>query len=265
MLTSKEIAENYLTLGQKKAQAPLGRLLILSMLAGAFIAMAGIASTTAACTVENPSLGKVLSACLFPGGLAMVILAGSELFTGNCLLVIPLLHGEIHLRELLRSWILVYLGNFAGSLLVAAVCVFSHQPDLFSGRLAASILSTAAAKCSLSFGDAFLRGVACNFLVCMAVWLAMGAKSAGGKLAALYFPVLFFVLCGFEHSIANMYYIGAGLFAQRIPAYADPARAVTLRGLLLGNLLPVTLGNIVGGVAVGVAFWGCWLRRAEEK
>ncbi|MCI8651295.1 MAG: formate/nitrite transporter family protein [Oscillospiraceae bacterium] len=264
MLTSKEIAENYLVLGRKKAQAPLGRLLVLSMLAGAFIALAGAVSTTASCTVENSSLAKVVSACLFPGGLALVILAGTELFTGNCLLVVPLLRGELRLREVLRSWVTVYLGNFAGALLVAAVCVWGHQLDLFSGKLAAATISTAAAKCTLSFGDAFFRGVACNFLVCMAVWLAMGAKSAGGKLAALYFPVLFFVLCGFEHSIANMYYIGAGLFAQTVPAYAAPAAGLTVGGFLLGNLLPVTLGNMAGGMLVGVAFWFCWLREPEK-
>jgi formate/nitrite transporter len=162
----------------------------------------------------------------------------------------------------------VYLGNLVGGLLAAAVLVFSHQPSLFGNGMAVSILSTAAAKCSLSFGDALLRGVACNFLVCIAVWISFAAQDVAGKIAGLFFPIMMFVLCGFEHSVANMYYIGAGLFAKLVPAYAQAAAeaglelsALNVKGFLVGNLLPVTLGNVIGGaICVGCCYWAIYLR-----
>ena len=161
-----------------------------------------------------------MSACVFPGGLAMVVLAGAELFTGNSLLVIPLLSRKVRFSGVLRSWAVVYLGNLIGALAVAALAVYSHQLGQFSGALAASAMSTAAAKCSLTFGDAFLRGMACNFLVCIAVWITMSATSVIGKVSGLYFPILLFVVSGFD-SVANMYYIPVALFAKGVPAYVQ--------------------------------------------
>ena len=206
----------------------------------------------------------------------MVLLAGSELFTGNCLLSIPLLQREISCGQMLKNWLFVYLGNLIGGLLIAALVVFGHTLSLFGGGLAVSVLSTAAAKCTLSFGDAFIRGILCNFLVCIAVWISFAAKDTAGKIVGLFFPIMMFVLCGFEHSVANMYYIGAGLFAKLVPAYAEAAAAagVDLTAVTVGrffgsNLLPVTLGNIVGGsVCVGAVYWFSYLRQnaaAEVK
>ena len=155
----------------------------------------------------------------------MVLLAGSELFTGNCLLVIPLCKKEITLGGMLKNWVVVYLGNMVGGIGVAAICVFSHQAGLFNNGLAASMISTAAGKVSLSFGDAFLRGIACNFLVCIAVWISFAAKQVSSKIIGLFFPIMMFVLCGFEHSVANMYYIAAGIFAKGNAAYLEAATA----------------------------------------
>ena len=270
MYTPKEVAENYLSTCRAKAALPLGRMFLLACLAGAFVALAGVASTAAAATVGDPSLAKLVSGCVFPAGLAMVIVAGSELFTGNNLMIMGVLSRVISARRMLRNWSVVYLGNFVGAALVAALCVLGHVFAAFDGRLAASVISIAQAKASLSFGDAFVRGILCNFLVCIAVWMASAAKSVPGKILAVFFPIMTFVVAGFEHSVANLFYIPAGLFAKSIPAYAALAAdagldlsGLTWSGFAIGNLLPVTLGNIIGGVLVGGLFWACWLRKGR--
>lgn len=266
MNSPAEIAANYSAVAQNKVRLRALPMFLLAIMAGIFIALAGAGSSTAACSVAAPSLAKLVSALVFPAGLAMVVLAGAELFTGNNLLVISLLQREITLKAMLRNWLIVYLGNFVGSLLVAALVVYSHLFSNFFGALAVSAISTAAIKCSLTFGDAFLRGIGCNFLVCIAVWIAFAAKDVAGKLAGLYFPILLFVVSGFEHSVANMFYGAAGLFANGTAEYAALAAlagvdtaALTWGNFLLGNLLPVTLGNIVGGMAVGLVYWCCYL------
>ncbi len=267
--TPAEVAENYIAVGKSKVNTPIGKMILLAVLAGAFIAMAGVGSTTVAVSVEQASLGKFLGACVFPAGLAMVLLAGSELFTGNNLLVIPLLQREIRFGGMLKNWGIVYIGNLIGALLVALAIVFSHEPDLFGSAEAVSMLSTAATKTSMSFLDAFIRGILCNFLVCIAVWISFAAKDVAGKIIGLFFPIMLFVLCGFEHSVANMYFIGCGLFAKMIPDYANAAAAagIDLDGLTWAsfwtkNLIPVTLGNIVGGaLCVGCVYWAVYLRK----
>lgn len=272
MNTPAEAAKLYVQAGKGKVALPVGRMFLLGVLAGAFIAFGGVAATAAAVSVPMASVGKLVGACIFPGGLAMVLCAGSELFTGNCLLTIPLLEREITGKQMLRNWIIVYVGNFVGGTAVAALCVFSHQASLFENGMAVSMIGTAAAKTALPLGDAFLKGIACNFLVCIAVWVAgFVAKTVGGKVAGLFFPIMIFVVCGFEHSVANMYYITAGLFAKLNETYAAAASeaGIDLAGLNWGslfarNLIPVTLGNLVGGaVCVGCAYWFIYLKRRK--
>ncbi len=270
--TPAQVAENYIETGKAKVSTKAGKMIALAVLAGVFIALAGVGCTTVGVSVESASLGKFLGACVFPAGLAMVLLAGSELFTGNCLLTIPLLQREIKLGGMLRNWILVYVGNLIGALLVAAAVVYSHEPGLFGNAEAVSMLSTAVTKAALPFGEAFIKGILCNFLVCIAVWIAFAAKDVAGKILGLFFPIMLFVLCGFEHSVANMYFIGAGLFAKTVPAYAEAAAqaGLDLSGLTwgtfwTGNLIPVTLGNIVGGaVCVGCVYWFVYLRPSKS-
>lgn len=269
--TPAQVAQNYIAAGKTKANMAIGKMLLLAVLAGAFIAFAGVGATTAAVTVSSASLGKLIGACVFPAGLTMVLLAGSELFTGNCLMVIPLLQKEISLAAMLRNWLFVYIGNLIGAVLVGAAVVYCHQLSLFENGMAVSVISAAATKCSLSFGDAFVRGILCNFLVCIAVWISFAAKDVVGKIAGLFFPIMLFVVCGFEHSIANMYYISAGLFAKLVPEYADAAltAGVDMSNLNWGafwgsNMIPVTLGNIVGGaVCVGCVYWVVYLRKEK--
>ena len=264
MNTPGEIAKNYLAVGEGKARLPLGKMFLLAVLAGLYIGLAGLGASVASAGAGSAGAGRLLSACIFPAGLTMVLLAGSELFTGNCLILIPVLEGRLSPAALVRNLLVVYLGNFLGGLLAAAGAVYSHTFSLFGNGLAAGAVSTAAAKCSLSFGDAFLRGIFCNLLVCLAVWMAMAAKDAAGKVAALFFPIFLFVLCGFEHCIANMYYIPAGLLALGEPVYAaaigEAPAALTWGNFLLVNLLPVTLGNLLGGMALAAGYWGAYLK-----
>ena len=268
-----DVAGNYIATGKAKVNTPISKMLLLAVMAGMFIGVGALGCTTVGVSVEWASLGKFLGACVFPGGLTMCLLAGSELFTGNCLLTIPLLEKEIRVSGMLKNWVVVYAGNFAGSLLCAAIAVYSHQPSLFGSGTAAAMISTAASKCSLTFGDAFLKGIMCNFLVCIAVWISFAAKDIAGKIIGLFFPIMMFVLCGFEHSVANMCFIPCGLFCMTIPDYADAAAAAGIDTANLdwlhflgGNLVPVTLGNIVGGaVFVGCVYWFVYLRKTEKR
>lgn len=263
-----DVAANYIATGKAKVNTPIPKMILLGIFAGIFIGVGGISSTTVAVSIPLASVGKFVGACVFPGGLTMVLIAGSELFTGNCLLTIPLLQKEISFGGMLKNWVFVYIGNLIGSLLLAAGVVYSHQISLFNNGLAVSVISTAATKCSMPFSDALIKGILCNFLVCIAVWISFAAKDVVSKIVGLFFPIMMFVLCGFEHSIADMYYIGAGLFAKTIPAYAQAAQEagvdmtnLTVANYFGANLLPVTIGNIIGGaVLVGGVYWFCYLK-----
>ena len=193
--TPAEVAKNYIATGKSKVNTPIPKMIILAILAGAFIGFGGVGATTVAVSITEPSLGKFIGACVFPGGLTMVLIAGSELFTGNCLLTIPLLEKEITVGGMLKNWVVVYIGNLIGGLLVGAGVAFSHQPSLFNNGMAVSVLSTAASKCSMPFSDAFIKGILCNFLVCIAVWISFAAKEVVSKIIGLFFPIMMFVLC----------------------------------------------------------------------
>lgn len=267
MNTPGEMAKNYLAVGEAKARLPLGKMYLLAILAGLFIGLAGLGASVASAGAATAGGGRLLSACVFPAGLTMVLLAGSELFTGNCLILMPVLSGRVSPGAFARSLLVVYLGNLVGGMLVAAGAVFSCVFDLFNGGLGAAAIATAAAKCSLPFGEAFFKGVLCNLLVCLAVWMALAAKDVAGKVAALFFPVFLFVLCGFEHCVANMYYIPAGMLASTVPHYAAlaPVTAPGWGDFLLGNLLPVTLGNLAGGLTLAAVYWAVYLRDITVK
>ncbi|WP_130862128.1 5-formyltetrahydrofolate cyclo-ligase [Bacilliculturomica massiliensis] len=271
--TPGEVAASYRSIGKNKAELSAGKLLILGVLAGMFIALAAAAANTASCMAGTPAAGKLIAGMVFPAGLIMVLTAGGELFTGDCLMVISVLEKETTLGRMLRCWALVYLGNLAGSLFVAWAVSASGQLWLFSGTLAAATIRTAAAKTALSFGSAFLLGVFCNFLVCIAVWCSFAGKTLMDKTAGIFFPIMLFVVSGFEHSVANMYYISAGLFAMgnETCAAAAAQAGVDTAGLswsafFLRNLLPVTLGNIAGGsLLVGSVYWAVYLRKGRYK
>lgn len=254
-----EIAKNFVEIGIHKVRLSAFKMLVLGIFAGIYIGFAGIASTTASATIENPSVARLLSACVFPAGMAMVLIAGSELFTGNNLIIISLLEKKIKLTEMLKNWFFVFAGNFIGASFVAAMVVYAGIPGLYDGRLAEKMVAAALTRVNQTFPEAFARGVLCNILVCVAVWGAFAAKKVSGKLLMSFWPVMLFVLCGFEHSIADIYFGVSGLLT--ISKYGVSGDALTLSSFLLKNLLPVTLGNIVGGAGiVGCGYWAMYLR-----
>ncbi len=270
-LSPAEVAELVVGVGQRKAEMSVTNQLILSVMAGAFIAFGAAGSCVAVHTVESAGVAKALAGALFAAGLIMVVVAGGELFTGNSLMLMALAEGRISPWQLLRSWIVVYAGNFAGALLTAGLVCLSGQWGMSGGLLGASVIKTAAGKTALSFQNAFFLGVLCNWLVCLAVWMSFAARDIAGKVLVIFFPIWIFVTSGFEHSVANMYYIPAGILAAADPALAERAASVGLSpealanlnwgAMLQANLLPVTLGNVVGGgVLVALACWFVYRR-----
>lgn len=234
MLTPSEIAAKTIETGKTKANLPWWKMILLGIFAGMFIASAGVGAT-----FGNLYGGKIAGACIFTAGLAMVVVAGSELFTGNNLMTMALFNRKIKLHQMLKNWLLVFLGNFIGAVFVAAIVVISGAFDSVTD----TVIATATAKVNLGFFEALLKGIMCNFLVCIAVWMATAADTVQGKIAAVFLPIMLFVLCSFEHSIANMFYIPAGILSGIINGIAAP----TITDFLLNNLLPVTIGNIIGG------------------
>lgn len=263
-LTTGEILEKVSDSGIAKAEGKTLRLLIWALLAGAYIAFGAQASQMVSFNLladpDSLGVGRLVSAAVFPVGLMMVVLCGAELFTGNCLMIIGVLDRKIRISGMLRNWVLVYLGNFLGALLVVALMKSTGLWGTGSGLLGASVIKTAQAKVQLSFGQAFVRGILCNWLVCLAVWMSTGARETVSKIFAIWFCIGLFVISGFEHSIANMYFIPAGIAAAADSGLAQLAgcdvSVLTVGNFLVKNLLPVTLGNILGGgLFVGMVYW----------
>ncbi len=283
MFLPPEVACNCCAAGQAKGNTPIYKLLVLGILAGAFIAFASHAAISA--TFGWPAewaasgLNKVVFAASFTLGLILVIVGGAELFTGNNMfLVIALLNRETTLGKLLRNWIAVFIANFIGSLLIVGIVYYSTFHTAADGALTAygvKVVSVAQGKMKLTFTEALMRGIGCNWLVCMAVWLAAAAKDVTGKIFGCFFPIYGFVLAGFEHSVANMFFLPMGIVtalsnpeatatALKLSGSADVTSFFTWGHFLAGNLLPVTLGNIIGGgVFVALMYWAAYLRKPK--
>lgn len=270
-----ETAEFMMQYAERKDKRPLPQMFVLSILAGAFIAFASQGSNAAVHTIASVGLAKTLAGALFATGLMLVVFSGAELFTGNMLMILPCLNGKIKVGRMLRSWLVTYAGNFVGSLIIVGLIVLSGQLDMSHGLLGGFTIKLAAAKAGLPWLRALAMGILCNWLVCMAVWMSGSARDAVGKLVAIFFPIWLFITSGFEHSIANMYYIPAGLLALSNPAYVAQATelgvtSAQLAGLnwgtfVLNNLLPVTLGNMIGGIVfVGMASYFVFLKKAKR-
>lgn len=271
-----EIAERFVEIGHKKTNIPAFKQLMLGILAGAFIAFAAEGSNMAIHTITSVGVAKALAGALFTTGLMMVVITGAELFTGNTLIIVSCLEGSSRWRGLLKNWIIVYLGNFVGSMLIVIFIYLSGQFNFSNGLLGGFTIKGAVYKVGLSFSNAFFMGVLCNWLVCMAVWMAASAKDITGKLLAIFFPIWLFITSGFEHSIANMYYIPAGILAKSNQAWvkASLSLGVTENKLtelnwtsfISKNLIPVTIGNIIGGsLFVGTIYWLSYLYKRKKK
>lgn len=266
-LSVREAVDKYAEGCRAKAAASVPVLFGKAMLAGMMIGMGAAASSVAAHSVDNVGLARLTAAVVFPVGLMMVILLGAELFTGDCLMAMGVAGKQISLWDCIRVLILVFLGNFAGAVIFTALIYASGQLNYSGGGLGAYTIKVALGKAALPFGTAFTSGILCNILVCAAVLMALCAKDVSGKLLVSFFVIMLFVTAGFEHCVANMYYITAGLLCKMNPVYVQ--KAMELYGytegqlsqldwfhFLIGNLLPVTLGNIVGGiVCIGLPLW----------
>lgn len=281
-LSPAEIAEATIETGIKKVKMPAINMLLLGILAGVFIAFASEGSNMAAFNLlakpETYGLGKVLAGSIFGTGLMLVIIAGGELFTGNTMILAGVMDKKVSLGAMLKNWIFVYIGNFIGSVFIAWMM---NQSGLFTSGanvLGAMTVKIALYKVGLTFGQAFVLGIMCNWLVCLAVWMAYGAKDMAGKIFAIFFPIWLFITSGFEHCIANMYYIPAGIMAKANPAFTDAISALGItpeklshlnwEAFFVNNLIPVTLGNIVGGsVFVALMYWFVYIKngRTEDK
>lgn len=248
-----EIGERVERIGVAKARLPLVQMLMLGVLAGAFIGFGALYFTIVA---ADPSLGfagrRVLGGVVFSLGLLLVVVAGAELFTGNNLLVMAWADGKLGTAEVLRNWAVVLAANVLGAVGLAALVVLSGHPAMHDGAVAEQYVRIAAAKTSLPALTAFASGVLCNVLVCLAVWMALAGRSVVDKAIAIVFPISAFVAAGFEHSVANAYFIPIGLMLRGVTAAGADATSLTLAGFA-ANMVPVVLGNVVGG-AVLVAF-----------
>lgn len=261
LFTPSEIAANISNIGGTKGKLSLLKLILLGIAAGAFIAFGAFAAITISSgwpeEWASAGLNKFAMGAVFPVGLMLVVLTGAELFTGNNMfLAVSVLEKKSTWGELGKNWTVVFFANFIGSLILVAIVAFGGflSDGTAATALGAKALAIGEAKTSLSFGAAFCRAIGCNWLVCLAVWLACGAKDVIGKIFGCFFPIMAFVLSGFEHSVANMFFIPA--------AMCVPGSTITMGEFLLGNLLPVTLGNIVGGgIFVGMLFWAAYLKK----
>ena len=245
----REISEKIQSVGVSKARLSFVQTAILGVLAGAFIGLGALYFTLVA---SDSTLGfaatRVLGGLLFSLGLILVSVAGAELFTGNNLMVMAWADGKITFAELLRNWSVVYVANAVGAVGLALTVYLAHHGSMNGGAVGAAYVKIAAAKIALPFWEAFFKGVLCNVLVCLAVWLAMAGHTVVDKIVAIVFPISAFVAAGFEHCVANMYFIPLGMLladSAAVPATVNAA-SVGWAGLV-SNLVPVTLGNIAGG------------------
>jgi formate/nitrite transporter len=276
-LLPAEMAQKAERIGAQKTRLDALSLLVLAILAGAFIALGAMFATTVLSGADGVlpyGVSRLLAGSVFCLGLILVIVGGAELFTGNTLIVIALAAREIRLAEMLRVWLIAYIGNFIGAVGTAILVFLSGQYLEDQGLVGEVALKLALAKVSLPWDRAFFLGILCNVLVCLAVWLSYGARTISDKVLAVIFPVSAFVAAGFEHSVANMYLVPIGLLLKTFAPAEFLARgtlgtinldALTWPSFLI-SLVPVTLGNIIGGgVLVGVVYWFIYLRPGRRQ
>jgi len=255
-------------IGVGKTTSPWLSVLVLGILAGAYIGFGGLLATTVTFDMAGHlgiGFSKFMSGAVFSLGLMLVVIAGAELFTGNNLMISSVMAKEITISRMAERWILVYVANFIGSIILALLFVLSGLWKTGGGALGAAAVRIAYGKVSLSFVEALFRAIGCNWLVCLAVWMALSARQTIGKIFAIFFPIMGFVAIGFEHSVANMYFIPTGLFLRAIAGVPGPEgvapEVLNWGSFLVRNLLPVTIGNIIGGgLFVGMSYWSAYLR-----
>ena len=271
--TITEVIEQNIQNGIKKTNLTTKKLILLGIAAGFFIGIGAEASSLAMHGISNVGLARTVAGAVFPIGLMLIVLLGGELFTGNCLISMAVYDKKAKLKGMIRNLTIVYISNFIGAALMAWMINNCGQLNFSDGGAGAFTIKVALGKVEIDPIQAIVSGILCNVLVCLAIFMAATAKDVAGKCIAIFFPIFVFVISGFEHCVANMYYIPAGIFALQNPLYAAKATelygitAEQLSGLNFGtifsNLIPVTIGNIIGGmVFVGLLYW--YLYRKKE-
>jgi formate transporter len=270
-LLPPEMAHQAEAVGVRKCRMDGATTFTLAILAGAFIALGGVFATTALAGAGAAPWGaiRVLAGAAFSVGLVLVVVGGAELFTGNSLIVMAWASGRVSTQALLRNWLIVFAGNFVGAGSTAALVYLGGVHHGGGGAFGVTALAIAQAKLELGFLQAVALGVLCNTLVCLAVWLTLSARTTADRILAIVPPISAFVAAGFEHSVANMYFVPLGLLITRLdPGFAaaagapgPPLHTLTWAAFLGRNLLPVTVGNVIGGaVLVGLVYWFVYLR-----
>lgn len=274
--TPSEVIKSNIKSAVAKANLPLAKMILLGMMAGAFIAFGGAASSVAAHGVADVGLARSIAGAIFPVGLMLVVFTGSELFTGNSLMIMAVIDKKITLLKMIRNLVVVYFANFIGALIIDVLVFLSGQFDFSGGGLGAYTIKVALAKTSIAPVTAVISGILCNILVCLAIVLAGTAKDSIGRIFGIFFPIAAFVVCGFEHCVANMFYIPAGMLAATNTPYVQKAHE--LYGITAQqcsslthfagteSLLFVTIGNIMGGVLfVGVVLYMAHIKLSGKK
>lgn len=274
--TPSEVIKSNIKSAVAKANLPLAKMILLGLMAGAFIAFGGAASSVAAHGVADVGLARSIAGAIFPVGLMLVVFTGSELFTGNSLMIMAVIDKKITLLKMIRNLVVVYFANFIGALIIDVLVFLSGQFDFSGGGLGAYTIKVALAKTSIAPVTAVISGILCNILVCLAIVLAGTAKDSIGRIFGIFFPIAAFVVCGFEHCVANMFYIPAGMLAATNTAYVQKAQE--LYGITAHqcsslthfagteSLLFVTIGNIIGGVLfVGVVLYMVHIKLSGKK
>lgn len=257
--TPAQVFEANMKAGEGKVQLPLLKCILLGLMAGAFIAFGGATSSAAIHNISNQGVAKALAGTIFPVGLMMIVFVGGELFTGDCLMLAGVVDKRFSALQLIKTLIIVWLSNMAGAILIATLVYYSGLLDYTSGALGAFTIKVAYGKCTITPFKAICSGILCNILVCIAVLMATAARDIAGKVWAIFFPICAFVVGGWEHCVANMFYIPAGIIAATNDTYV--AKAEELYGFtaaqisasvnvggFISNLIPVTIGNILGGM-----------------
>lgn len=272
----EQIAEGNINAGIKRVNMPLWRMVMLGIFAGMFIAGGAAASSVAMHAVGNAGVARLIGGVIFPVGLMMIVFIGGELFTGDCMMIMGVADKKYSFISMIRVLAVVYITNFLGAVLVAFMVYESGQFNYTEGLLGAYTIKVALGKVSMPFGAAFSSGIMCNIFVCAAVLMAAAAKDISGKVLAIFFPIMAFVVSGYEHCVANMYYIPAGIFAAGNDTFVQKAIAdygytadllgeINWQNFIVNSAVPVTLGNIAGGmVFVGMPLYFIYCKNKKS-
>jgi formate transporter len=271
----QEVIQGNINAGVVKTERKLGQLILMGIMAGAFIALGGASSNVAVHGIADVGLSRTLAGVIFPVGLMLIVLVGGELFTGNCLISMAVLNKKTTIGKMLANLVVVYCSNLVGALIIDYLIFYSGQLNYSGGGLGAYTIKVAAAKVAISPLTGIASGILCNMLVCLAILMAGAARDVAGKILAIFFPICAFVVGGYEHCVANMFYIPAGILAASNPAYV--AKAEELYGITmqqcqeltaaasLRNFIPVTIGNMIGGALfIGVMYYFIFIHKKEK-